>query len=66
MYKVVSKWCGWSGGWGSESDIAAFINAQASEGWRLVSTKASICAWWWFVPRKKLLLILERPVSSAT
>jgi len=70
MYKVVSKWCGWWGGWwggwGSESDITGLVNAQAGEGWRLISTKSQFCGWFWFLPRKKLLLIFEKAPVSAT
>ena len=59
-YKVVSRWAGWFGGWGSESDLGRVVNGCAGEGYRLVSTKAWLAFWWFAVPRKKLLLVFER------
>ena len=59
-YGVDSKWTGWVGGWGSESDIASILNDWAEEGWRLVRSEAALCWWFWMIPRKKLLMVFER------
>jgi hypothetical protein len=67
-YKIISKWSGWWGGFGSENDIAAMINAEAAEGWRLVRSETSRFLWFympWF-PRPRLLLIFERPATAQT
>lgn len=63
-YVVESKWCGWGGGWGSESDIARIMNRRAAQGYRLVATESKRC---WclvllLVPvwRVKLLMMFER------
>jgi len=63
-YAVDSKWSGWFGGWGSETDIAAVINVRAREGWTLVRTESQRCGWWWFLWRIKLLMIFERPARA--
>ena len=65
MYHVISRWAGWQGGWGSESDIANVLNEKAAAGWRLVRSETWFCLWFFFVPRKKLLLIFEqtKPVA---
>ena len=61
-YRVETKWAGWLGGWGSESDLAAILNRAASEGWRLTRTESQRAFWWWlpWLPRIKLLMIFER------
>ena len=62
VYKVVSKWCGWFGGWGSESNIKDLLEAstpRSGQGWRLVRSESGIFAWWWFVPRRKILFVFE-------
>lgn len=60
MYHVVTRWAGWIGGWGSESDIAQVLNEKAAAGWKLVRSESQFCGWWFFLPRKKLLLIFEQ------
>jgi len=40
-YRVISKWCGWFGGWGSESDIAWMLNDKG-EGGRLVRSESGL------------------------
>ena len=60
MYKVTSKWCGFFGGWGSESDIAAHMEAAAQTGYRLVRTESQRAWWYWCLPRNKMLFIYER------
>lgn len=65
-YLVESKWTGFWGGWGSEGDIAAILNARGREGWRLVRSESHLFNWWlilWF-PRVKLLMIWERALPS--
>lgn len=63
-YVVESKWCGWGGGWGSESDIARIMNRRAAQGYRLVATESKRC--WCLVLlllpvwRVKLLMMFER------
>lgn len=64
-YRVESKWSGWAGGWGSESDIAGIMNGFAGQGWRLISTKNVHALWFWIVPRPKLLMVFERQVPIA-
>jgi hypothetical protein len=59
-YVVVSKWCGWSGGWGIEDDLAVICNWHAMRGWRLVRSENALFAWMWLVPRRKVLLFFER------
>lgn len=59
-YAVESKWTGWFGGYGSESDIAARLNARSSEGWTLCRTEVMRVAWFWFLPRPKFLMVFER------
>ena len=59
-YLAESKWTGWFGGWGSESDIAAVITRRSGEGWRLVSTKSERALWNFWLPRIKLLMVFER------
>lgn len=58
-YVVLSKWVGWAGGWGSETDIADIMNSMYAQGYILVDTKDRK-AWWngWF-PRHKLLMIFR-------
>lgn len=63
-YKVISKWTGWGGGWGSESDLAAMANALGAEGWRLVRSEATGFRWFWLVPRRKVLLFFERDLPA--
>ena len=58
-YAVTSKWCGWRGGWGSESDIASHIDQRARDGYRLVRTESITRWWWWLVPRPKIVFIYE-------
>jgi len=58
-YRVVSKWCGWFGGWGSESDIAWLLN-DSGEGGRLVRSESGLFLWWWLIPRRKVLFVFER------
>lgn len=65
-YLVESKWTGWFGGWGSESDIAAGMTRRSGEGWRLVSTKTERSAWMWCLPRIKLLMVFERERPGAS
>ncbi len=69
-YHVISKWTGWFGGWGSESDIAQMMTELAGAGWRLVRSENALFAWWWFYPRRKVLFVFERerhpaPLESA-
>lgn len=59
-YTVISKWCGWFGGWGSETDIAAMLTAQGAQGWRLVRSENGLFGWWWWLPRRKVLFVFER------
>ncbi len=63
-YNVISKWSGWWGGWGSESDIIGLLNAEAAEGWQLVRSESLRLFWWWCIPRPKVLLIFERQKAS--
>lgn len=63
-YKVISKWAGWGGGWGSESDIAALANALGDDGWRLVRSEADGFRWFWIMPRRKVLLFFERAMTA--
>lgn len=63
-YAAISKWTGWFGGWGSESDLAAVINGYGAEGWRLVRSENGLFLWMWFYPRRKVLLIFERPRAA--
>ncbi len=65
MYHVISRWAGWFGGWGSESDIAQVLNEQAAVGWKLIRTETWLCFWWFFLPRKKLLLIFEQAAKPS-
>ena len=65
-YTVVSKWCGWFGGWGSESDVAQIMNGLARQGWRLLRTDVAFCAWWLCLPRKKLLMVFQREQLAAS
>jgi hypothetical protein len=58
-YAVISKWCGWFGGWGSESDIASALNAVGPD-WRLVRSENAIFAWMWLIPRRKIVFVFER------
>lgn len=60
QYRVITKWTGWVAGWGSESDIAGILNAEAQQGWRLSRTESQRSAWMWFFPRIKLLMVFER------
>ena len=64
-YKVETKWAGWLGGWGSESDVAAILNREAKEGWRLARIDSKRALWWWlpFMPRIKLLMVFERTIA---
>jgi len=62
-YTAVSKWCGFWGGWGSETDVARVLTDMAGQGWRLVQTERSWFAWFWFMPRPKVLLVFERQKS---
>ena len=62
QYQATSKWCGWWGGWGSETDIARHIEGTTAEGWQLVETKNTMRFWWWIIPRPKILFIYSRPV----
>lgn len=59
QYRVISKWTGWWGGWGSEKNIADMLNACGAEGWNLVRSENSLFLWW-FLPRHKVLFIFER------
>ena len=61
MYRALSKWCGWFGGWGSESDIAEVLNREPE--WQLIRTDIAWSLWFYFVPRKKLLMILHKPAG---
>ncbi len=65
-YKLISKWSGWWGGFGSESDIAALVNAEATEGWRLVRSESDRFIWFYipFIWRPRLLLFFERPAAA--
>jgi len=65
-YTVISKWCGWFGGWGSENDVAEIMNGLARHGWRLLRTDVALCAWWWWLPRKKLLMVFQREQLAAS
>ncbi|MBF8255121.1 MAG: hypothetical protein HW375_28 [Anaerolineales bacterium] len=65
QYLVISKWCGWYGGWGSESDIAALCNAQGAQGWRLVRSENGLFAWMYIILRRKVLLFFERETTPA-
>lgn len=58
-YVVQSKWCGWWGGWGSESDIAAILNKAAAEGYVLHDTRSQWNMWFFCIPRPKLLMIFR-------
>ena len=58
-YKVISKWCGWFGGWGSEKDIAEMLATEVGEGGRLIRSESALFLWWWLIPRRKVLLIFE-------
>ena len=60
QYRVTSKWCGFFGGWGSESDIARHIETETTSGWQLVRTESKVLFWFWFLPRPKVLFIYER------
>ena len=59
-YSVESKWVGWFGGYGSESDIASRMNAMSQQGWQLARTEVARATWFWFLPRLKMLMVWER------
>lgn len=63
-YCVESKWCGWFGGYGSETDLANRINVLGREGWTLVRTESGRHGWWWLIWRPKVLMIFERNTSA--
>lgn len=65
-HMIISRWAGWWGGWGSESDLSKVINQRAAEGWTLRDTEASIFGWFWIIPRHKLLMVFERPSTGAS
>ena len=62
-YLAESKWTGWFGGWGSESDIAGMMSRRGADGWRLVRSESKPFLWWWWLPRVKLLMIWERDIQ---
>lgn len=65
-YIVESKWTGWFGGWGSETDIASIMTLRSTTGWRLVRTESKPFAWFWCIPRVKLLMVWERPLEKSS
>jgi len=64
QYKITSKWCGFWGGWGSESDIGRHVEQETSGGWRLSRTESKTLLWFWFLPRPKVLFFYERGASG--
>lgn len=66
QYKVVSKWCGWFGGWGSERDIAAVLNAAGAEGLHLVRSENGLFLWMWIIPRRKVVFVFEGQAPPTT
>ena len=60
QYKVVSRWCGWWGGFGPDEAIARCIEQETAGGWRLTSTASAARLWLWCIPRPRVLFVFER------
>ena len=59
-YRVIDRWCGWWGGFGSPIAMNRMLEQQAKDGWRLVGTQSKLRGWNWLIPRPMILFFFER------